>query len=71
MSKYMYNPGKGHWQDVKWILRYLEKIVDVSLIFEQDKILGKCLVRYVGSDYVGDLDKRQSTIGIYLLLLEP
>ena len=24
VSKYMHDPGRGHWQAVKWILRYLK-----------------------------------------------
>lgn len=24
VSRFMNNPGKGHWQAVKWILRYLK-----------------------------------------------
>ena len=34
VSKYMHNPGKGHWQSVKWILQYIQKIVDVGFLFE-------------------------------------
>ena len=33
---YRHDPGKGHWQVVKWVLQYLLKIVDVNLVFEQD-----------------------------------
>ncbi|GJZ67186.1 retrovirus-related pol polyprotein from transposon TNT 1-94 [Tanacetum coccineum] len=28
--RYMHNPGKGHWQAVKWILRYIHNTVDVG-----------------------------------------
>ncbi len=61
VSRYMHNPGKGHWQAVKWILRYILKTVDVGLLFEQDTTLGKGVIGYVDSDYAGDLDKRRST----------
>ncbi|KAM0977924.1 hypothetical protein ACFX13_014221 [Malus domestica] len=63
VSRYMHNPGKGHWQAVKWILRYILGTVDVGLLFQQDKVIGKCVVGYVDSDYAGDLDKRRSTTG--------
>ncbi|KAG8480145.1 hypothetical protein CXB51_024902 [Gossypium anomalum] len=63
VSRYMHNPGKGHWQAVKWILRYIQKTVDVGLLFKQDNTLGKCVIRYVDSDYTGDLDKQRSTTG--------
>ncbi|KAE8707872.1 hypothetical protein F3Y22_tig00110372pilonHSYRG00231 [Hibiscus syriacus] len=68
VSRYMHDPGEGHWQDVKWILRYLQQTVDVGLVFEQDEALGQCMVGYVDSDYAGDLDKRRSTTG-YLFTL--
>jgi hypothetical protein len=32
----MHDPSKGHWQAVKWILRYLRSTVDVGLVFKQD-----------------------------------
>ncbi|CAL8992131.1 unnamed protein product, partial [Prunus brigantina] len=63
VSRYMHNPGKGHWQAVKWILRYILGTVDVGLLFQQDKVTGQCVVGYVDSNYAGDLDKRRSTTG--------
>ncbi|KAE8709887.1 Tubulin beta-2 chain [Hibiscus syriacus] len=68
MSRYMHDPGEGHWQVVKWILRYLQQTVDVGLVFEQDEALGQCVVGYADSDYADDLDKRRSTTG-YLFTL--
>ncbi|KAH9688510.1 hypothetical protein KPL70_015142 [Citrus sinensis] len=63
VSRYMHNPGKGHWQAVKWILRHIQKTMDVGLLFERDDTLGKGVIGYVDSDYAGDLDKRRSTTG--------
>jgi len=57
----MHDLGKGHWQAMKWILRYLQNIVDVGLTFEQDESLGQCIAGYCDSDYTGDLDKQRST----------
>ncbi|KAM1671634.1 hypothetical protein ACFXTN_036619 [Malus domestica] len=68
-SRYMHNPGKGHWQAVKWILRYILGTVDVGLLFQQDKVTGKCVVGYVDSDYAGDLDKRRSTTGFVFTIV--
>jgi len=31
VRRYMHDPGKGHWQAGKWILRYLQNTVDVGL----------------------------------------
>uniref|UniRef100_A0A803QRA6 Retrovirus-related Pol polyprotein from transposon TNT 1-94 n=1 Tax=Cannabis sativa TaxID=3483 RepID=A0A803QRA6_CANSA len=61
VSRYMHNLGKGHWKVIDWILWYVYGTVDIGLKFERDKTVGKHLVRYFGSCYVGDLDKRRST----------
>ncbi|KAK3036321.1 hypothetical protein RJ639_031728 [Escallonia herrerae] len=38
MSEFMTNPGKEHWQAVKWILRYLRGTSKFCLCFEGDNI---------------------------------
>ena len=53
---------------MKWILRYLLKIVDVGLVFEQDDTCNQYAIGYVDSDYACDLDKRQSTT-VYVFTL--
>ena len=68
VSRYMHDPGKDHWQAVKWILRYIHGTVNLGLKFERDNRLGQNLEGYVDSDYAGDLDKRWSTTG-YLFTL--
>lgn len=40
VSRYMHDPRKGHWQAVKWILRYLHGTVNMGLKFERDHRLG-------------------------------
>lgn len=32
VSRYMHNPGKGHWQAVKWILRYIHGMAQLILV---------------------------------------
>ena len=61
VSRYMHNPGKDHWQAVKWILQYIHNTVDVGLVFE--KKYSQYLVGYCDSYYAGDLDKQRSTTG--------
>lgn len=53
VSRYMANPGKEHWQAVKWILRYLKVTALACLEFGGSSV---GLVGYVDSDYAGDLD---------------
>ncbi|GJT18000.1 transposable element [Tanacetum coccineum] len=61
VSRYMHNPGKGHWQTVKWILRYIHNTVNVGLVFEHGS--SQWVEGYCDSNYAGDLDKRRSTTG--------
>ena len=61
VSRFMSNPGKVHWEAVKWIMRYLRGSTDVCLVFKGQKNRG--VVGYVDSDYAGDLDKRRSLTG--------
>ncbi|XP_071901062.1 secreted RxLR effector protein 161-like [Coffea arabica] len=63
VSRYMHDPGKEHWQAVKWILRYILNTVDVGLVFERDETIGQGAVRYCDSDYTNDQGTRRSTTG--------
>jgi hypothetical protein len=60
VSRFMANPGKAHWEAVKWILRYLKGTINTALCFGEDT----CQISgFVDSDYAGDLDRRRSTTG--------
>ena len=65
VSRFMNNPGKEHWEAVKWILRYLVGTVDVGLCYGGSKIK---LQGYVDSDLAGDIDSRRSTTGYVFTL---
>ena len=65
VSRYMHDPGRSHWEAVKWILWYFKGTINFGLIFEKDTMSKQECVRYVNFDYVGNLDKRQSRQGIY------
>ncbi|CAL9013346.1 unnamed protein product, partial [Prunus brigantina] len=52
-----------HWNDVKWILRYLRGTSKMSLCFGGGK---PELIGYTDADMAGDLDSRKSTSG-YLI----
>ena len=32
--RYIHDPRKGHWEVVRWILRYIRSTTDVGLVFE-------------------------------------
>ena len=53
VSRFMSDPGKTHWEAVKWILRYLRGTTDKCLYF------GKCELKvqgYVDADFAGEID---------------
>jgi len=56
----MHNPGKAHWEAVKWILRYLKRSANLGLVFDQHRADPGETVGYVDADYGGDLDRRRS-----------
>ena len=68
-SRYMHDPGKDHWEAVRWILRYIKGTIDVALVFEKDVASKQECTGYVDSDYADDLDKCQSTTGYVFTLL--
>ena len=43
---------------MKWVIRYLLKIVDVDLVFERDDTCYQYAIGFVNLDCTGDLDKR-------------
>ena len=60
VSRFMVNPGKDHWEAVKWIFRYLRGSSKLCLTFGDSKPI---LEGYVDADWAGDLDGRKSTSG--------
>ena len=61
VSRYMVDPGKEHWNAVKWIFRYLTGTRDFGFLFDQRASTEA--VGYMDSDYAGDLDSRKSMTG--------
>ena len=61
----MSNPGKLHWEAVKWILRYLKGTSTMALSFGRSQL---SLQGFVDSDHAGDMDDRKSTTGYVFTL---
>ncbi|KAK3007813.1 hypothetical protein RJ639_015205 [Escallonia herrerae] len=59
---YMRNPGKKHWDAVKWISHYLAGSTNFGIMFDRDGAKGE-VSGFVDSDYAWDLDSRRSTTG--------
>ncbi|PKI68496.1 hypothetical protein CRG98_011134 [Punica granatum] len=63
VSRFLSNPGKEHWNAVKWILRYLRGTSKVCLHFGTGK---PELVGYTDADMAGNIDSRKYPSG-YLM----
>ncbi|KAI3727128.1 hypothetical protein L1987_66937 [Smallanthus sonchifolius] len=60
VSRYLANPGKGHWNAVKWILRYLNGTRDYGLVYKHDSAEENRILGFVDSDYAKDLNRGRS-----------
>ena len=60
VSRYMANPGKEHWEVVKWLFRYLKGTSSTSLCFGKGKVT---LQDFVDADLGRDVDSSKSTSG--------
>ncbi|KAL5576689.1 hypothetical protein UlMin_018388 [Ulmus minor] len=68
VSRFMSNPGREHWEAVKWVLRYIKGASDVGLLYKQCEGDSAKLMGYVDADHAGDLDKRSSLTGYIFTL---
>ncbi|GKA12505.1 hypothetical protein Tco_0692051 [Tanacetum coccineum] len=68
VSRYLTNPGKNHWEAVKWILRYLRGNTNVGLVYGTDRGNHVDVTGFVDSDYAKDLDKGRSITGYAFLV---
>ena len=60
VSRFMSNPGKAHWEAVKWILRYLQGTIEKCLCFGEGELK---VQGYIDADFGGEVDHRRSTTG--------
>uniref|UniRef100_A0A3Q7IFZ7 Reverse transcriptase Ty1/copia-type domain-containing protein n=1 Tax=Solanum lycopersicum TaxID=4081 RepID=A0A3Q7IFZ7_SOLLC len=60
VSHFLSNPGREHWNAVKWVMRYLCGTSSLSLCFGTWKPI---LCGYTNSEMAGDVDTRKSTSG--------
>ena len=58
VSRFMVNPGKDHWEAVKWVFKYLRGSSKLFLNFGDFKPV---LEGYVDANWAGDLNGRKST----------
>jgi len=60
VSRYMNILGEEHWQEMKWILKYLKGTTTKALCFGGSNIV---LKGYVDSDMASDINNMRSTTG--------
>jgi hypothetical protein len=63
VSRFMHNPGKEHWNAVKWILRCLKGTSHFGLLFDKNSVKKIGVMGFVDTDFAGDIDKRRSISG--------
>ncbi|GJY59135.1 RNA-directed DNA polymerase, eukaryota [Tanacetum coccineum] len=68
VSKYLANPGKNHWEAVKWILKYLWGSANVGLVYGTNRGNHVDVTGFVDSDYAKDPDKGRSITGYAFLV---
>ncbi|GJX89932.1 retrovirus-related pol polyprotein from transposon TNT 1-94 [Tanacetum coccineum] len=68
VSRYLANPGKNHWEAVKWILKYLRGTANVGLVYGTDRGNHVDVTGFVDSDYAKDPDKGRSITGYAFLV---
>ena len=61
VARYMKTPHEIHWKEAKRILRYVRSIVQFGIHYISGG--NPLLVGFTDSDWVGDLDDRNSTTG--------
>ncbi|CAM8974914.1 unnamed protein product [Rhodiola kirilowii] len=64
VSRHMANPGKYHWQAVKWLLRYIKGTLGKGLLFGKEQVSSEIIQGFVDSDYAGNVDTRKSQTGL-------
>ncbi|GKC37860.1 retrovirus-related pol polyprotein from transposon TNT 1-94 [Tanacetum coccineum] len=60
VSRFMSNPGREHWEAVKWLLCYLKGTSKATLYFSRKEVV---LEGFSNLDYGGCLDSGKSTTG--------
>lgn len=55
VSRFMENPGRAHWEALKWIMRYLNGTSCLGLLFGSQGETNSPVVGYVDSDYAWTL----------------
>ena len=67
VSRFMADPGKQHWEVLKWVLRYLKGSQNIGLMYSKASLSTK-VESFVDLDYAGSLDTRKPLTGYVLMI---
>ncbi|XP_062081230.1 secreted RxLR effector protein 161-like [Humulus lupulus] len=67
LSRYMADPGRQHWEAMKWVFKYLLGIIEVGPRFSK-RTDNTMIKGYSDVDYTGDRDTKKS-ISVYVFLI--
>ncbi|GKA95951.1 hypothetical protein Tco_0818046 [Tanacetum coccineum] len=70
VSRYLANPGKNHWEAVKWILKYLRGIANVGLVYGTNRGNHVDVTGFVDSDYSKDPNKEAEYMALTEIVKE-
>nr|GEU73717.1 retrovirus-related Pol polyprotein from transposon TNT 1-94 [Tanacetum cinerariifolium] len=70
VSRYLANPGKNHWEIVKWILKYLWGTANVGLVYGTNRGNHVDVTGFVDSDYDKDPDKETEYMALTVAVKE-
>ncbi|KAL4568134.1 hypothetical protein LXL04_023736 [Taraxacum kok-saghyz] len=65
ISRFMSNPGKDHWEGVKWLLRYLNGTSDVCVVYRKKEAV---LEGFIDANLGGCEDSGKSTTGFVFII---
>ncbi|CAM8897326.1 unnamed protein product [Rhodiola kirilowii] len=68
VSRHMANPGKYHWQAVKWLLRYIKGTLNKGLVYGKGQVSADLIQGFVNSDYAGNINTRKSQTGLVFIV---
>ena len=68
LSRFMSNPGRRHWEAMKWLFRYIKGSTNIGLTYEKKGGTKLELEGFVDVDCVGNKDNKRSTTSYFFCL---
>lgn len=68
INRFIKNPGRLHWEALKWTLRYIRGSSNLGLVFKHSKDKDDFITGFVDADFASNLDTRKSMKGYVFTL---